>query len=818
MEKKKKIIRLSILIVSIISLLGITYAWFSYYSEGDNQMIVASDLYLNLDDETDTIDLNNFFPETKEEARDTTRHQAGTVTNNTLTFSIVGKNDTDKRIFYEIVLNHGDDKENLERFNDEDLEFDLIEVIDNQDVLLLDSVKFDEINNTRIWVDNVAGNTTSEITKTYKIRMWLSSTVLVSDSDPNRTYYATGEHAFKNHYANYKVSINGDLAKKPYPLSFDLIEDLNMFSLSLSNDYLPEEYGNSANDTVEIRVSSSDTNVRFNYSYTNIIPAVNADVGDTEQEIANNNQTNVDIILNYTQNEVKKINLQVKHASLKGSNILFEVIKNGVTVEKFIKTVYKSNNDINVMKRSLLEIPNIKTDVTRIEFVNKSKSELDSEFDLGNTGTVFDLTLEEDGDKLGDVRGKLNGTTLTIASEGKTYLITGKSLFSNFENLTTIDFTNIDTSNVTTMNSMFYGSSKLSSLNLSNFNTSNVTSMMYMFRGCSGLTSLDVGSFDTSNVTTMSSMFFGCSGLTTLDVSKFVTENVTSMYGMFYGCIALTTLDVSKWETGKVKNMCRMFSIDDSGVYMALEELDVSHFDTSQVKTMQRMFAHCKSLEQIDLSNWNTENVEDMVLMFSNCSSLVELDLSSFDTSSVTAIDRMFYECSNLQQVDVSNFKTDNCTSFYAMFFNCKKLGVVDASKWNTENVTNMRSVFKGCNGLTEVYLDNFNTSNVTTMYEMFRGCNHLTTLDLSSFDTGRVTTMESMFNGCSLLQTIYSNTFATNSLTTSTNMFNGCSQLKGGGEPQTGYSSDHKDVEYARIDGGLNSSTPGYFTQKATA
>ena len=50
-----------------------------------------------------------------------------------------------------------------------------------------------------------------------------------------------------------------------------------------------------------------------------------------------------------------------------------------------------------------------------------------------------------------------------------------------------------------------------------------------MFSNCENLTSLDVSNFNTQNVTDMSAMFNECSNLTSLDVSKFDTKNITDM-------------------------------------------------------------------------------------------------------------------------------------------------------------------------------------------------------------------------------------------------------------------------------------------------
>ena len=53
-----------------------------------------------------------------------------------------------------------------------------------------------------------------------------------------------------------------------------------------------------------------------------------------------------------------------------------------------------------------------------------------------------------------------------------------------------------------------------------------------MFCYCTDLTSLDLSSFDTSNVTNMDDMFRNCKSLTVLDLSSFGTGNVTDMANM----------------------------------------------------------------------------------------------------------------------------------------------------------------------------------------------------------------------------------------------------------------------------------------------
>ena len=123
------------------------------------------------------------------------------------------------------------------------------------------------------------------------------------------------------------------------------------------------------------------------------------------------------------------------------------------------------------------------------------------------------------------------------------------SMFSNNGNISSLDVSNFDTSQVTDMNNMFFYCTALTSLDVSNFVTSQVTNMSSMFNYCTALTSLDVSNFDTSKVTNMRNMFYHCSSLTSLDVSNFDTSKVTVAIAMFYGCSALTNFTSCVFHT-----------------------------------------------------------------------------------------------------------------------------------------------------------------------------------------------------------------------------------------------------------------------------
>ena len=269
---------------------------------------------------------------------------------------------------------------------------------------------------------------------------------------------------------------------------------------------------------------------------------------------------------------------------------------------------------------------------------------------------------------------------------------------------------------------MFSYMRNLTTLDLSSFNTSNVTDMSYMFDVTPKLATLDLSNFDTSQVTTMSHMFDSVSSLTTLNLFNFDTSNVTDMRGMFYGMANLTTLNLSSFDTSKVMNMSEMF------YGMAnLTTLDLSSFDTSMVISMQAMFERMYNLTTLNLSNFNTSNVTNMGEMFFYIHNLTSLDLSNFDTSKVTDMRNMFNAMSNLTTLDLSSFDTSKVTNMMGMFANMSNLTSLDLSNFDTSMVTDMKYMFYLDNEdipkdkLETIYVNNdFNTSKLKYSSRMF--------------------------------------------------------------------------------------------------
>ena len=171
--------------------------------------------------------------------------------------------------------------------------------------------------------------------------------------------------------------------------------------------------------------------------------------------------------------------------------------------------------------------------------------------------------------------------------------------------------------------------------------------MSFYFYNFNKLTNIDLSYLDTSIVTNMGKLFWACSSLPTIDLSGFDTSNVTNMYGMFSGCSGLTELDLSSFDTSNVTDMPYMFAGNQYSEtpYMSLTKIIFGeNFNTSNVTDMTSMFSHCSNLTELDLSSFDTSSVTTMASMFSETTKLttVMVDRNKWSINSSTNTSGMF--------------------------------------------------------------------------------------------------------------------------------------------------------------------------------
>ena len=182
----------------------------------------------------------------------------------------------------------------------------------------------------------------------------------------------------------------------------------------------------------------------------------------------------------------------------------------------------------------------------------------------------YSITINNNRQKISDdMNYYFNDEINTVVLKWNSFLTSCKDMFKDINCLISIDLSYFNTKMVTDMFRMFYNCSNLQSINFKNIDTSNVQNMGYIFFNIP-LKSLDLSNFNTSKVVKMPYMFYDCSNLETLDLSKFITNFVDDMDNMFNGASSLISLDLSNFNTSLVKKMNHMFYRTKSLMYINL--------------------------------------------------------------------------------------------------------------------------------------------------------------------------------------------------------------------------------------------------------
>ena len=457
----------------------------------------------------------------------------------------------------------------------------------------------------------------------------------------------------------------------------------------------------------------------------------------------------------------------------------------------------------------------------------------------------------------------------------------------------------LHTEAVTDMSGMFAGCGNLTSLDLTSFNVSNVTLMQSMFEGCSNLEMIYAG--DWSGVVCKSeNMFAGCENLpnwnednsndinfakpsenggyfTTRSAYAIVEDdNLTFHYDGYYSedtysidqnaggtwrtaAFATVTFDAS-FAAYKLSSTAGMFR----GLTGLTTIYGLDNLNTTNITDMSNMFNGCTGLTTIYCGkDWSGLDVPSTG-MFAGCSSLVgaisydntKTDITYanpdngyfsilpqpyavqegsvltfyYDNQIDEHADAITYEIpwgvsdapgwtSNNEITQVvfdPSFKFyDGLNSTAEMFYYMVNLTSIEGLEYlNTKMVTTTRSMFYGCRSLTSLNLRNFDTGQANQLWNMFRGCSSLVSLDLTNFDMTNVTDVDNLFDGCSSLKTIFCNDdWSSHEFEYSSDIFNNCNSLVGG--YGTKYSDVYDDAQdyplsFARPDEADNS---GFFT-----
>lgn len=184
-------------------------------------------------------------------------------------------------------------------------------------------------------------------------------------------------------------------------------------------------------------------------------------------------------------------------------------------------------------------------------------------------------------------------------------------------------------------NKYFEGLKNLSTIDVSKLNISNVADLSNYFRGCSSLYDFysmgisrgyEIAYWATKKAKTFVGMFAGCSSLTGLRLDSWDTRNVGNMMTMFAGCIKLKTLHLEGWNTQSVNLMGNMFSGCSAITSLYLSE------------GFGRMNSSVGTLDLSALTNWMDSSVNTLLELYNrkaNGMSVITIKLSSATKSAL---------------------------------------------------------------------------------------------------------------------------------------------------------------------------------------
>ena len=203
-NNKRKIILGSIIGVLIGTLISVSYAFFTFSkTSNNNSQLVVGDIYMRYKESTTTINIQDMMPRS-------------TKPSEYFEFTVEGKNTyTEKDIIYDVNITYGDNDTNGKvRIRDEFLRFTLeADLADGEGMHeIISNKKYSDFSNgLRMWVYQINKNTTEKVTHTYRLYVWIDSSIKIGNNDQD---YTTSE--WNNLFASVKVNVTGDFSDKRY--------------------------------------------------------------------------------------------------------------------------------------------------------------------------------------------------------------------------------------------------------------------------------------------------------------------------------------------------------------------------------------------------------------------------------------------------------------------------------------------------------------------------------------------------------------------------------------------------------------------------
>ena len=184
------------IIILIVLIFGASYAYFNYYHEDSRQADIAGgEAYVRVDPSQKVdLALTKLYPRTNEEARSRN--------DNYIDFKVEGKNTSSSKVlYYSIDITNGTSVQNKVRISPQYIKVDLQEKINGEYTYIKNGISLNDFNFDGI----IPANTNSKIEREFRLRIWISDNIIISDTEENATFT---QSEFANLYANFHVSVN----------------------------------------------------------------------------------------------------------------------------------------------------------------------------------------------------------------------------------------------------------------------------------------------------------------------------------------------------------------------------------------------------------------------------------------------------------------------------------------------------------------------------------------------------------------------------------------------------------------------------------
>ena len=349
----------------------------------------------------------------------------------------------------------------------------------------------------------------------------------------------------------------------------------------------------------------------------------------------------------------------------------------------------------------------------------------------------------------------------------------GKSVFTNSntqENIVKIAFNET----ITNISYMFSNCNNILSVDLLNFDFSYIEDMSYMFAGCSSLLSINISNLNASSSTNMNYMFAGCSQIQSLDLSYWNIPLITQINNMFYNSAQLQSIDLSYLNAPLIKNLSFFFN-NGCG---QLKSIGLSHINAPLIKNLSYFLYGCNGIKLIDLSYLNAPSLIQVNNLCPYCAQLESINISYLNAPKLTNISYIFKGCSQLKYIDLSNLNTPLIANLSYLSDGIYQLKLLNLSNLNLPLITNMSYFFMKNNYIDLLDLSNFNAPSAINMSHFFYDCSNIKSINLSNLYAPLVKDMSYSFYNCYSLNSIDFSNINISSVKNASSMFRDCKSL----------------------------------------